>query len=144
MKRRRHGLKKRSGNAQTSSPRCAFRRPAMRSPDDWRRRKKLSRALSRSTPTCALPISRIASAFFAGRKIMQNMKTLCAGLDCRNEPFGTTTLGLRLDVRMEADAVFLIYRSRSWNRARVPERAAFLATAQPLQTWTGRPGALVG
>src|SRR5262249_52738121 len=36
---------------------------------------------------------------------MQNMKTLCAGLDCRNEPFGTTTPGLRLDVRTEADAM---------------------------------------
>ena len=96
MKRRRHGLKKRSGNDQTSSPRYALRRPAMRSPDDWRRREKLSRALSSSTPTCAFPISKIASAFFAGRKIMQNMQTLCAGPDCRNEPFGTTTHGLRL------------------------------------------------
>src|SRR5262249_54251440 len=37
MKRRRHGLKKRSGNDQTSSPRYALRRPAMRSPDDCRR-----------------------------------------------------------------------------------------------------------
>src|SRR5262249_27234813 len=69
---------------------------ATRSPDDWRRREKLSRALSSSTPTCTFPISKIASAFFAGRKIMQNMQTFCAGPDCRNEPFGTTTHGLRL------------------------------------------------
>jgi tetratricopeptide (TPR) repeat protein len=58
-------------------------------------RKAVARALD-STPTCAFPISKIASAFFAGRKIMQNMQTLCAGPDCRNEPFGTTTHGLRL------------------------------------------------
>src|SRR5215471_15692624 len=95
MKRRRHGLKKRSGNAQTSSPRCALRRPATRSPDDWRRREKLSRAPLSSTPTCALPISRIESGFFAAPKITQNMRMRCARPDCRNEPFGTTTHGLR-------------------------------------------------
>src|SRR5262249_40190210 len=81
MQRRRHGLKRRSGNAQTSSPRCALRRPAMRSPDDWRRREKLSRAPLSSTPTCALPISRIESGFFATPKITQNMRMRCARLE---------------------------------------------------------------
>src|SRR6516164_6881305 len=84
MKRRRHGLKRRSGNAQTSSPLCASRRPAMRSPDDGRRREKLSRAPLSSTPTCAFPISRIESGFFATPKITQNMRKRCARLDFRN------------------------------------------------------------
>jgi len=59
-------------------------------------RKAIARALLNSTPICALPISRTESGFFAAPKITQNMRMRCARLDFRNEPFGTTTHGLRL------------------------------------------------